>query len=86
MRYREVERRLEQLEAEARRQEQKWLESLSDEELEALCAAAPPELRAAFDAMTDDEIEQAVRDDLDEDEIIRRYHAKRQASGVPDAL
>jgi hypothetical protein len=49
--------RLDRLEAQAQAARQAWLESLSDEELEAIIAGGDPEGAAIIHALTDEELE-----------------------------
>jgi hypothetical protein len=50
-------RRLARLEQDARARQTAWVLSLTDDELDALCKAIPPDERAAYEAMTDTELE-----------------------------
>ena len=80
MRYREQRRRLDALETQQRDAARRWLESLSDAELEALIAAGErdPEFEAAVTVLSDADLERACAGDLDRDDIVRLY---RRAQG-----
>jgi transposase-like protein len=75
MSYKSIARRLEVLEAEASRREQAWLEALTNEELEAHLATYPPdpELEAAVEALSDEDLKRAVAGKLSIEEVRRWY-------------
>jgi hypothetical protein len=70
-------RRLARLEQAAADASTAWLASLSDDELDAFCKAIPPDEQAAFDAMTDDELEQLADGRMQKAEWQRRLQAAR---------
>ncbi len=58
-----------------------WVAGLSDDELDALCSAVPPDVSAAFDAMTDDELERLAAGRMPNDEWQRHlYRARHHAT------
>jgi hypothetical protein len=68
MSYRDMERRLAHLEQEADEKQRAWVESLSLEQLEELCKDEPPELTAAAEAMSDEDLERACDGRMSEEE------------------
>lgn len=63
-----------------KRAERAWYESMSIEELEAICAADPdPEFDAALALLTDAELEMALDDLLTRDQIIGIAASRRTA-------
>ncbi len=78
MNYKAIGRRLARLEQDARARQTAWLETLTDDELDAFCKAIPPDEQAAFDAMTDDELERLTAGRMPEAEWQRRLHQARQ--------
>jgi acyl-CoA synthetase (AMP-forming)/AMP-acid ligase II len=83
MRYRDVERRLTELEAEARRKEAARVEALSQEELEAEIARYPldPELEAAMDALSFEQLEIVAAGKIPEKELRRWYRERQKGQG-----
>ncbi len=78
--YKSMARRLEALEAEARRRETAMVAALSDEELEAQIANRPadPELEAALDALSFEQLEIVAAGKIPEEEL-RRWYREREA-------
>ncbi len=74
-----IERRLTALEQQSEVEALQWLESLSDDELEALCADTPPEVAAAIQALSDHNLERARRGYLSEADILRMYEVRHAA-------
>ncbi len=74
-----IERRLTALEQQSEVEALQWLESLSDDEVEALCADDPPELTAAIQALSDRDLERARRGHLSEADILRMYEVRHGA-------
>ncbi len=70
-------RRLAALEEQREAEDLRRLESLSDAELEALCADTPPEVTAAIQALSDRDLERARRGHLSEVDILRMYEVRR---------
>ncbi len=70
-------RRLARLEQDARARQTAWVMSLSDDELDALVASIPPDIRAAYDAMTLDELERLADGRMPNAEWQRRLHRAR---------
>jgi len=56
--------------------------SLSDDEFDALCKAIPPDERAAYDAMTDDELERLAAGRMPLAEWQRRLQDARRTNGT----
>jgi hypothetical protein len=72
MNYKAIGRRLARLEQDARVRQKTWVNSLSDAELDALCKDTPADKQAAFDAMTDDDLERLASGRMPEAEWRRR--------------
>ncbi len=70
-------RRLVRLEQDARARQIAWVASLSDDEFDALLQRIPPDERAAYDAMTDDELERLASGRMPSAEWQRRLHRAR---------
>jgi hypothetical protein len=75
-------RRLARLEQDARARQTAWVHSLSEAELDALCKAIPPDERAAYDAMTDAELERLAGGRMPNAEWQRRLQDARRANGT----
>ncbi len=75
-------RRLARLEQDARARQKAWVLSLSDDEFDAFCKAIPPDERAAYDAMTDDELERLASGRMPTVEWQRRLQDARRANGT----
>jgi hypothetical protein len=75
-------RRLARLEQDARARQTAWVMSLSDDEFVALCKAIPPDERAAYDAMTDDELERLASGRMPNVEWQRRLQDARRTNGT----
>jgi hypothetical protein len=71
-------RRLARLETAAATRYKAWLETLTDDELDALCKDMPPDVQAAFDAMTDDELERLAAGRMSRGEWHQRVERARQ--------
>ncbi len=56
------------------------LETMTDDELDAYDARMRPELSAAFDAMTNDELEMVQRDCWSEAQVIWRFYPRRRTT------
>jgi AraC-like DNA-binding protein len=78
MSYRRLYHKLATLEAAAAAAYERYLQSLTDAELATLCGQSPPELRAAFAALTDAELELVRAGRLTNADILRR-HARRRS-------
>ena len=67
--------RLRTLEADFRAHWQRRVEQMTDADLDAIIAAHPvsPELEAAIQALSDADLEQAARGELDAAAVLRRY-------------
>ncbi len=59
-----------------------WVLSLTDDELDALCKAIPPDERAAYDAMTDAELERLASGRMPTVEWQRRLQDARRTNGT----
>jgi hypothetical protein len=70
-------RRLARLEQDARARQKAWVLSLSDDEFDALIATIPLDIRAAYDAMTLDELERLADGRMPNAEWQRRLHRAR---------
>ncbi len=75
-------RRLARLEQAATAASAAWVASLSDDEFDALYNRIPPDERAAFDAMTDDELERLADGRMPTVEWQRRLQDARRANGT----
>jgi hypothetical protein len=75
-------RRLARLEQDARARQIAWVHSLSEAELDALCKAIPPDERAAYDAMTDAELERLAAGRMPTVEWQRRLQDARRTNGT----
>jgi hypothetical protein len=75
--YKPLARRLARLELDARARQTVWVASLSDDELDALCNRIPPDERAAYDAMTLDELERLADGRMPNAEWQRRLQDAR---------
>jgi hypothetical protein len=80
--YKPLARRLVRLEQDARARQTAWVHSLSEAELDALCKAIPPDERAAYDAMTDDELERLASGRMPTVEWQRRLQDARRTNGT----
>jgi acyl-CoA synthetase (AMP-forming)/AMP-acid ligase II len=83
MKYRDVERRLTEIEAKARRKEAARVEALSQEQLEAEIARYPPdaELAAALDALSFEQLEIVAAGKIPEKELRRWYRETQKGQG-----
>ncbi len=70
-------RRVARLEQDARARQTACAAALSDDELDALVASIPPDIRAAYDAMTLDELERLADGRMPKAEWQRRLHRAR---------
>ena len=59
-----------------------WVASLSDDELDAFLQRIPPDERAAYDAMTDDELERLAAGRMSKGEWRTRLQRARHANGT----
>jgi len=59
-----------------------WVASLSDDELDTFLQRIPPDERAAFDAMTDDELERLADGRMQKGEWRTRLQRARHANGT----
>ena len=75
-------RRLARLEQDARARQTAWVMSLSDDEFDAFYKAIPPDEWAAFDAMTDDELERLAAGRMPNVEWQRRLQDARRTNGT----
>jgi len=75
-------RRLARLEQDARARQTAWVLSLSDDEFDALLQRIPPDERAAYDAMTDDELERLASSRMPTVEWQRRLQDARRTNGT----
>jgi hypothetical protein len=73
-------RRLARLEQDARARQTAWVLSLTDDELDAFLQRIPLDERAAFDALTDDELERLAAGRMPLAEWQRRLQDARQHS------
>jgi hypothetical protein len=80
--YKPLARRLVRLEQDARARQTAWVHSLSEAELDALCNRIPPDERAAYDAMTLDDLERLANGRMQKAEWQRRLHDARRANGT----
>ena len=71
-------RRLARLEQDTRARQTAWVMSLSDDEFDAFLQRIPPDERAAYDAMTDDELERMANGRMPNAEWQRHLHRARQ--------
>jgi hypothetical protein len=78
MNYKPLARRLARLEQDAYARHAAWLATLSDAELDALVAATPAYVRAAYAAMTDDDLERLASGRMSNAEQERRLQDARQ--------
>jgi len=75
-------RRLARLEQDARARQTAWVMALSDDELDAFLQRIPPDERAAFDALTEDELERLAAGRMSNVEWQRRLQDARHANGT----
>ncbi len=75
-------RRLARLEQAATGASAAWVLSLTDDELDAFCKRIPPDEQAAFDAMTDDELERLASGRMPTVEWQRRLQDARRPNGT----
>jgi hypothetical protein len=75
--YKPLARRLVRLEQDARARQTAWVASLSDDEFDALLQRIPPDERAAYDAMTLDDLERLANGRMQKAEWQRRLHRAR---------
>jgi hypothetical protein len=75
-------RRLARLEKDARARQTAWVMSLSDDEFDALCKAIPPDERAAYEAMTDADVERVAAGRMSRAEWQRRLQDARRTNGT----
>ncbi len=80
--YKPLARRLARLEQAARDASTAWVASLSDDELDAFCKAIPLDERAAFDALTDAELERLAAGRMPTIEWQRRLQDARRTNGT----
>ncbi len=76
MSYKTMARRLAELEQQREADDLRWLESLTDAEIEAMCADTPSEVTAAIQALSDYDLERAQRGLLSEADILRMYEVR----------
>ena len=75
-------RRVARLEQDARARQTAWVLSLTDDEFDAFYKAIPPDERAAFDALTDDELERLAAGRMPLAEWQRRLQDARRTNGT----
>ncbi len=75
-------RRVARLEQDARARQTAWVMSLSDDEFDALCKAIPPDERAAYDAMTDADVDRVAAGRMSRAEWQRRVQDARRTNGT----
>jgi hypothetical protein len=75
-------RRVSRLEQDARARQTAWVLSLTDDELDAFLQRMPLDERAAYDAMTDDELERLADGRMPTVEWQRRLQDARHANGT----
>jgi len=75
--YKSLACRLARLEQDAHARHTAWVASLSDDELDAFCNRIPPDERAAYDAMTHDELERLANGRMPNAEWQRRLQDAR---------
>ncbi len=75
--YKPLARRLARLEQDARARYTAWVATLSAAELDALCNRIPPDERAAYEAMTDDDLERLASGRMSNAEQQRRLQDAR---------
>ena len=75
-------RRLARLEQDARARQTAWVMSLTDDELDAFLQRIPLDERAAFDALTDDELERLAAGRMPLAEWQRRLQDARRTNGT----
>ncbi len=80
--YKPLARRLACLEQDARARQKAWVMSLSDDEFDALCKAIPPDERAAYEAMTDADVERLADGRMSNVEWQRRLQDARRTNGT----
>ncbi len=80
--YKPLARRLARLEQDARARQTAWVLSLSDDEFDALCKAIPPDERAAYEAMTDADVERLAAGRMSNVEWQRRLQDARRTNGT----
>jgi hypothetical protein len=80
--YKPLARRLARLEQDARARQKAWVLSLSDDEFDALCKAIPPDERAAYEAMTDADVERLAAGRMSNVEWQRRLQDARRTNGT----
>ncbi len=71
-------RRLARLEQDTRARQTAWVMSLSDDELDAFLQRIPPDERAAYDAMTLDDLERLASGRMQKAEWRMHLHHARQ--------
>ena len=75
-------RRLARLEQDARARQTAWVLSLTDDELDAFLQRIPPDEWAAYEAMTDDELERMANGRMSSVEWQRRLQDARRTNGT----
>jgi hypothetical protein len=75
-------RRVARLEQDARARQTAWVMSLSDDEFDALCKAIPPDERAAYDAMTDADVDRVAAGRMSRAEWQRRLQDARRTNAT----
>jgi hypothetical protein len=75
-------RRLARLEQDARARQTAWVLSLTDDELDAFLQRIPPDEWAAYEAMTDDELERMANGRMPNAEWQRRLQDARRTNGT----
>ncbi len=75
-------RRLARLEQDARARQTAWVMSLSDDEFDAFYKAIPPDERAAYEAMTDADVERVASGRMPNAEWQRRLQDARRTNGT----
>jgi hypothetical protein len=80
--YKPLARRLARLEQDARARQKAWVLSLSDDEFDALLQRIPPDERAAYEAMTDADVERLAAGRMSNVEWQRRLQDARRTHGT----
>ncbi len=75
-------RRLARLEQAREQAYANWVMSLTDDELDAFCKAIPPDERAAFDALTDAELERLAAGRMSKLEWRQHLHRARRTNAT----
>jgi hypothetical protein len=78
--YKPLARRLARLEQDARARQTAWVMSLTDDEFDAFYKAIPPDERAAYEAMTDADVERVAAGRMSNVEWQRRLQDARRTN------